>query len=337
MRSVALALIIWVYSIIAFANTSVWSEFIPYMEVELKLTELKSRNLSLNLAFFEDKSSYDELAHLLQKAHDLGVEVRPWLLLSEEHGYWFNKWNFEFAKNFTQEFLAEMKKRNVQVPWLIFDLEASPDLTIILEEALSKKDFIKVLNTLKKSSEEGAISTAQQKFTLLVEALHSQDVKVMAVVSNFILHDSIHQQIESAFGLPVSGVPYDEIAVMAYRAEFQKNYGRISPGIVREYARKAKARFGELASIGLGEVGHVSYPREFQGYANPSNLHEDLLACDELGISNVSIYSLDGMQDEGIEFWMKRPQLVARNYARVKSFFVMHALDSVKLFLPYGK
>ncbi|WP_218277119.1 hypothetical protein, partial [Pseudomonas sp. GW531-E2] len=74
-------------------HRALWSEFIPLATVEKELPQLQKLQLSVFIAIHEENPDYDGFAHLYKEAAKLQVEVRPWLLLREANGYWFNKWN----------------------------------------------------------------------------------------------------------------------------------------------------------------------------------------------------------------------------------------------------
>ena len=100
------------------SKLAIWSEFLPYSEVEKQLPEFKEKNLSLFLAISENQDSdplrssigtWDDFFALYKKAQDLGVEIRPWLLLDQEHDYWFNKRNFPEAQSLVFKFIIGLK------------------------------------------------------------------------------------------------------------------------------------------------------------------------------------------------------------------------------------
>ena len=329
------------------SKLAIWSEFLPYSEVEKQLPEFKEKNLSLFLAISENQDSdplrssigtWDDFFALYKKAQDLGVEIRPWLLLDQEHDYWFNKRNFPEAQSLVFKFIDEMKKHQLNPEWLIFDMESPKGLMAETENLISKNHYIKALNEFKEFSKTGSVKEAIKNYAQLVEMLHSQNIKVHAVTTHFILNDLADDKlrIQSAWGIPISGINWDEISFMLYRAEFMKERKSIGAHIVYEYAMRARRYFGDRASIDLGEVGQVTYPTPFTGYLDQKELQADLEAVDAAGISNIHIYSLDGMQKEGLNYWLK-PFEAKQPKADFWSKSFVFAFDIFRGFLPPAK
>jgi hypothetical protein len=102
---------------------ALWSEFVPYQQVESYLPQLAAEGISLNVAFHFDQPDFDGFAQLYKQAAKNRVEVRPWLLLRKDDGYWFNSHNIKLGRDSVQEFITEMGGRGVKPNWIIFDVE----------------------------------------------------------------------------------------------------------------------------------------------------------------------------------------------------------------------
>lgn len=313
---------------------SIWSEFIPYSEIKAGLPELKKHNLSLNLAFHEDTDSITELADVLKTAGTLGVKVRPWILLSKGNGYWFNKWNAEVASTSTLRIVKELKEAGAPVDGIIFDLEPPQELVEEMQRAFDHKNPAAFLKVLRQSSRNGKLSDAEKKYSELLNTLHSQNIKVIAVASNYILHDKKSKRLESALGTPVSGVKWDEISFMVYRAEFNKFAGWTSPWIIENYAKRALKQFGPSVTLAIGEAGFVPYPKPFQGYSEAIELQRDMEAAHRGGVNNLQIYSWDGMKDQGLDYWLHPDADQVKMRKTLKASLLIKLLDSIHYFLP---
>lgn len=284
---------------------AIWSEFIPYRDLESRIDEVAKNRVDLFVAFSAAHADYDDFAKLWKKAAGAGVRIRPWLLLSEADGYWFNKWNVQKNAAFAHSFLDEMTKRDVKPDWIIFDVEPPQSLVAKLEDAFTKKHYREALRTLKESARSRSLLQAIEETRSLVNSLHARGVKVHAVTTNFVLNDGKSRRLQNALGTPVTGIPFDEISFMVYRPELAKILGKgVSSKITALYAKRAIRRYGDRAGIDVGEAGFVEFPKPFQGFREPVELQSDLVAVHGQGLRSVHIYSLDGMSELGLEHWL---------------------------------
>ncbi|MES3037031.1 MAG: hypothetical protein V4736_03915 [Bdellovibrionota bacterium] len=320
------------------STQALWSEFIPYSDLEAHLPKLKEKNLSLFVAVKADDPKFDEFAQLYQKAAREGVQIRPWLLLPVSQGYWFNKWNYLQARDFVNMFVDEMTARGVSIQWVTFDMESPKELMEATETFLKQNRAKEMLSLLKVKSRDGSIVEAVANYTSLVQSLQQRGIKVHGVTTHFILNDlsDNHRRIQSALGIPISGVPWDEISFMVYRADFRRIYKNISSQVVYKYAKRARKYFGERAGMDIGEAGKVFFPKPFTGYTEQEDLKQDLEAVKAAGINNVHIYSLDGMLDEGVDFWIKPYGSEKPKKFDLTTLFVFRSVDYLKLLLPRG-
>ncbi len=282
----------------ASAQLALWSEFVPFEQVRAQLPIFEAQGLSLNLAIRDGEWERPELEALWREAGARGVEIRAWLLLSREEGYWPNKWNAPRFEALVRRFLARMDDKHLPVFWLIFDLEPPPELMKELSRQLAKGQVGRALATLRRSSESAPLQPAVARFAALVEELHARGIRSHAVTTPMALHDlgaAPGPKVQSALGLPLEGVPWDLVSFMVYRPEYRRLVGELGPDIVYRYARDARRHFGSRVAIDLGEVGHVSFPEPFEGYVEPRLLGEDVSAVLAAGITQVQVYSLDGM------------------------------------------
>ena len=210
---------------------------------------------------FEPRQIQD-FSNLCREAINQGVEIRPWLLLSEADGYWFKKWNVQKARAGVDRFLTMMNTQGMQTQWLTVDLEPTPRFLNELKNLMDSRQFIRAIRYLKRSSREKSLREAQKIYTDMIEQLHQNCISVHAVFNPLVLHDlgDGRRRVQSALGLPLEGVPWDEVSFMAYLAEFRRAWENVGPGIVYRYARKAALYYGSRATMDLGEVGSMVEP-----------------------------------------------------------------------------
>lgn len=317
--------------------TALWSEFIPYARVEKELPALKAAGVALHQAVSAERPDYDGFVRLYKKAGEAGVRVRPWLVLSDADGYWFNKWNAAKAEAFVEEFLRETERRGLKVDWLVFDLETPRGVIEEVRALIARRDLLGLRRLLVRKSREGSLREAAAAYASLVERLHARGIRVHAVTTCYLLHDvpGDARRLQGALGIPLDGVPWDEVSFMVYRVEFRMAYGDVGPGVVRRYARRAARLYGARAGIDVGEAGKVVYPAPFEGYSDPRDLADDAAAARAEGVRSVHAYSLDGMLDQGLGRWLSPPP-VAEPRADLWSRLFLAALDLGVRLLPRG-
>ena len=322
------------------AQLALWTESTPFTELERRLPEFKNEQISLHVAVHESDRVSEDFIHFYRKAQTLGVQVRPWLLLTKAHGYWINKWNLEFTEKFVRKFISEMHAHGLSVNWLTFDIEPPADLMHQLEKCGKNKDIFALLKNLKESSRNGKILHAQLELKHLVEALQSEGIRVHAVTTPLVLHDLGNQEmrIQSALGVPFQAVPWDEVSFMVYREEYIRMVGEIGGDVVYQYGKLASGYFREKAALDLGEVGSAVYPDIFTGYTHPDQLRTDLQAGLASGISKFHIYSLEGftsLSGENLTTWLQVPsaKIPPRDW---KARVLIWTLRAITALLPPG-
>ena len=317
-------------------SLAIWSEFLTYKQVETVLPKIKDLHLTLNVAVGGDKPDFDGFAHLSLKAQELGVEVRPWLLLPKSQGYWFSSWNPKDSVAFTQTFLAEMKKRSVLTPWLVFDLESPPEMIDQMQALVDKINLVGLLEFLKQASLKSSLIEAEAQYTSLMKELHDKNIKVEAVAPMQVLNDlgDSEQRIQSAMGVPVSNVPWDSVSFMVYRADLVRAMGKISSRVIYRYAKLAKKYYGSKAAIDLGEAGHVQFPKPFEGFMDPMEIKRDISAAQAAGLTEIHIYSLDGLYESNLNDWFMNYLEPEKPGPDLKSEILFQLVGAGRMLLP---
>ena len=321
---------------------SLWSEATPYSALSKQLPEFKKLKLALNVAVHESEVIPEDFFRFYAAAQKAGVEVRPWLLLEKSHGYWLCKWNVDVFEKFVRKFVSAMHSHGLQLDLLIFDIEPPAELMHRLEKADHSKDFRKMLEILRHSSEDGSILTSQRRLRSFVESLQKDGLRVQAVTTPLVLHDFSDQdhkmKIQSALGVPIQGIPWNNISFMVYRQEYIRMLGDIGADVVYQYGKLAKKYFSAGVSLALGEVGAAVFPDVFTGYTRSEQLQIDLEAGEAAGISRFQIYSLEGLaslKGQSIGPWLQVPTARIPSFD-VKTRLLILVLDILASFLPAG-
>ncbi|MGK5088906.1 hypothetical protein WDW86_15210 [Bdellovibrionota bacterium FG-2] len=296
------------YSAQALGPLGVWSEWIPYPQVEKHLEELSKNRLRIHLAVRQDEvrdpANFSELVHLLHAAQTKKVDVWIWPLLAQKEGYWLNQWNAPQFKAFTLDLLDNLEAQGVSVKGVSFDLEPPLEKLEALLSLAKKLKLAELTKTAQSYDEPDLFCAARSEIRDLAQTLHQRKLLVHAVTTPFILHDfknkvthprCADRTMQRVLGIPLDAENFDLISFMAYRSEFKTIIGGINSRLVYTYGQRARAAFGGQAGLDLGIVGNLTFPHPLIGYQEPSRLKEDLAAARAAGIGNLQIYSLDGM------------------------------------------
>jgi hypothetical protein len=290
---------------------AIWSEFLPYAQVIEYLPALKARNFSLLVAVPPEKVKDPTLYELFARAQQLGVEVRPWLLVSAEDGYWANKWNYRQVSRYVQNVIEAMAVHQLRPQMITLDIEPPVSLTQPLAEHLERVDLLGARRLLVASSRDGSLREARDGYGQLVQSLHAQGIRVHAVTTPMVLDDMAvgRSRLQSALGVPVEGVSWDDVTFMAYRTEFLRLAGPLGGDVVHRYAKDAVRFFGARAGMDIGVIGSPGFGNPAPGYTDPRDLAVDLNAVRKAGVGRVNIFSLDGMIEQGgVERWSMVPE-----------------------------
>lgn len=298
---------------------AVWSEFTPYQDLIPVLPELKESGVSLNLAIHESSYKETSLYDLLKAADIVGVEVRAWPLLEKSKGYWPNKWNLPQFRDYCLGFVEECKQHGVSVPWVILDLEPHIGLLLELEELLKGKKFLKARRLILKWGRRIDLESSLMEMAKLIEELHGLGKKVQAVTMPMVLDDS-NMKLQHNLGIPISGLPWDEVSFMVYRPYFWDHIPGLSAEVVKSYGLGARMEFGEKASLAIGPIGSPMVTKSKNFYRGPQGVHADISAANAAGINRFSLFSLEGIREQGK---LNEFLNVKENYFPLKSFKVV--------------
>lgn len=286
------------------AEVGVWSEFLPYGEVQAELATLVAYDADLYVAVTPDTLG-DALWELCNAARAAGVDVRLWLQLPAQ-GVWLNEENIGDFVRFTGTVLDAAVTAGVPVEWLIFDLEPALAYAETLRDTIAR-DPAALLSLLGEHRDPAAFVAAQGELRALVDTLHDRDVQVMAVTLPWIVDDLLDGDvdIQDIFDTPLAGLPWDQVCVMVYRPTFAEMLGvELCPGFVGSYAATVREIYGPGAQVAIGNVGQPGL-LVAPGYAEPAQLAADVAAARSAGVTSISVYALDGMVAVGdVAAWL---------------------------------
>jgi hypothetical protein len=287
------------------SELAVWSEFLPPQEVSGQLPALARFEADLYLAV-QPNALGGDLLTLLREAEAQGVGVRLWPQLPEL-GIWVNETNAVEFGVFAFELLEWAAANDVSVEWIIFDLEPSFEYAEQLRGTFGEEGLAAGLDLLAGHRAPEDFEAARRVIAEIVEQLHSVDVQAMAVTLPWTIDDLADSDadLQDIFDTPLAGIVWDKVSVMAYRPWFSNLLGAsLSPGFVGSYARSVAARFADHGQVAIGNISSPGLLLP-QGYSDPFDVTLDVSAARSAGVTDISLYSLDGMVlAGGAERWL---------------------------------
>jgi hypothetical protein len=286
-------------------NLAVWSEFLPFAEVQAHLPTLARFGADLYVAVRPDDLG-DELAMLFAQAGAAGVEVRAWLQLPES-GVWVNEGSAADFADFAAEFLDFAAANGIKVEWIVFDLEPPFELAEKLREAAAAGGLEELIGLLIDRRDPVRFEAARLVLRQLVDELHGAGLKAMAVTLPWTIDDleDGDDDLQDLFETPLAGIPWDQVSVIVYRPAMSELLSLPLPAAyVASYGESMRLLFGGNAQLA---IGNISTPGLLvaSGYADPFDIALDVSAARSAGITDLSVFSLDGMVLEGgPEVWL---------------------------------
>lgn len=285
-------------------------EFACYGDVEKALPLLARSRTDIDVAVPSWKIGDHSLRSLLKASRSFGVEVRAWLLLPFDHGYWPNEANVDEFTQAVKDFVSWSESENLGVSWIVVDLEPSFNYTQQFTSLLSQGDFVGAIKLLKTHINPQEYVANKGKFRDLIDFLHGRGWKAMAVTYPLVLDDLEDgaEGIQDALDIPCSGLGWDTVSFMVYLSSLQEySPSPVGPALVYSYARDARNYFGDRAGVALGVVGPGGVTGDQDPvYSGPEVLRRDIGASMAGGIREIQVYSLEGIMDLGsAEEWVE--------------------------------
>lgn len=279
------------------------SELVPLPQLDAALPLLASYKVALVLDWPASELASPARYAFVKKAAQSGVEVRPWLLLSEEQGLWAN------AVNATQ---YDLQARRLVEAWLqaglrpttfVVDMEMPIDRVRRFAEFVTKGDTDGAIAFLRSNIDRAQYARATAVYRGLVDYLHAKGFKVELSVWSQVLDDYADgdDSLRQAFSVPVDTIAWDTVTIQAYRTlndtVLNNAYPKTGPAYVFDYARRARAQFGTRGSVIVGMTDAGDLAPDAGIYASSGQVREDVDAATWAGIprANLGLYNLRGI------------------------------------------
>ena len=281
-----------------------WSEFLPTADVREAVPLLSRFGLEVNLAWHADALDDPERLALARDAERAGVEVRPWLLLPVESGYWPGATNSgEFVES-ARELMDVWDREGLEPSVLIVDMEmnrARADETRALLET-DEPDLAALLAFFRGGIDRERFERARGDYASLADEAHARGWKMLLTTLPQVLDDfdDGDDDLRQALEIPVEGIDWDVLSFQVYTTLAGDLLGGVSGGatpgpyFVYDYLRTAQELFGERAAADIGMIGEGVGGTTFETGAQ---LHRDLEAAHAAGIprERITVFNLDGI------------------------------------------
>lgn len=281
---------------------AVWSEFLTDAQVRAALPFAAEERADVYLAIPAARIGDASLASLIADAQAAGVGVRAWLLLDEADGYWPNEHNLPAARAAATAFADWRDAAALPIDWVIFDLEMSLQRTEAVAMAVEEGGSLAAVEVIRAGRDPAAFEVHRGELAALVGELQARGLKVMCVTYPTVLDDPDDgdEDIQDELDVPVAGVPWDQVSFMVYQSAIYDLSGSWhGPDVVYSYGQSAVAQYGDRAAVALGIVGSASVTPVAMPYPDAPALLADHAAARAAGVGTVSVYSLDGVLQQG--------------------------------------
>lgn len=240
---------------------------------------------------------------VVEAARAAGLRIGLWPMLADADGRWASAHNAAPFAAFVRELLEVLARDGALPDELVLDLEPPIDAMRRLVERGRPSPAPDALR--------GA--DAQETFRNLVIDLAAGGVQATAAAIPLILADDERHAGRAGWqrllGTPVDGVGFSRVEVMLYTSLLE-GYSRglldrrAACQLLRDLAHRARARYGERASVALGAVWVGALGHE-PVYRTVGELADDVAIARAAGIDELSLFDLGGVLRRGpFERWL---------------------------------
>ena len=276
---------------------ALWSEFIEHGEVLEQIPALEAHSISLYQNIRSEQIGDPETGAFLEQAACQGIEVRAWLTLPEEEGYWPNEKNADIFIEKALELARWIRSSGLPIEWIVVDMEPDLQLMEALIAAAEEGRWLEAAMLILGNRDPESYAASVDAYTGLVEALHEMGFKVMVVTFPLVLDDlgDGDDNVQDLLNTPVNRIPWDEVSFMVYTTIFTKFLGiPMEPYLIYSYGLDAVRHYGERAAVDLGVVGAGGMV-EGEGIKDIQELRAQVGAARAAGLERIHVYSLEGI------------------------------------------
>jgi hypothetical protein len=287
-------------------DTRIWCEFTPPREVCKKhiISSLKKYDVTLNYKLEYGQDSEDFYT-MIKTYNDNDVPISIWATLSDEMGYWINEMNAECFDKYVKELVEKLENRALRIKGFCIDLESPlKDIKNVIEPKSlisPARTYAKMLTT---NLNKQRFNEARRILANTAHFLRSRGLESYAACVRHCYYDIRFNSelMQNALEIPVFDVDWDRYNLMYYATMIRNEMKRIKKVdvdylIYHQVSHLKEVLKDKLAiSVGVtnvGKLGNEPY------YENIQEFEKDMGILKGIGIENFSLFSLDGITEEG--------------------------------------
>lgn len=285
--------------------TRVWCEFTSPKDVckDFVLEIFKKYNVILNYKLEYGKTD-SEFFDMLKIYNENNIPVSIWATLSDDMGYWINEKNACDFDAYIRRLVEEIRQEELKIRGICIDMETPLKDVQRLSNPRSKLDpvllFCKaVTHNLNKSRYNKAKEILKGTCEFIrLNGLESYTTCIRHCYYDLRFNSEIMQ---NALEIPVFDIDWDKYNLMYYATMIRdelKPIRRVNVDymIYHQVSHLREKLMDKLAvSVGVTNVGKLGNERF---YNNMEEFSKDIGILKECGVSDYSLFSLDGILEE---------------------------------------
>lgn len=280
----------------------IWSEFLSCREAaEARVLDLLSTHGIVLQIRVEAESIGADLACLIRRAAERGVEIAPWLLLPRSAGYWPSERNAERFAAAVDDLIAWSRSEGLALRELCVDLEPPLSLHEAARGSRGLRALARTLRGWRSNLDRERFERATRVFGALQARLAAVGIASYVPVLPLVVDDAVggREVFQDLCEAPVFAVNWDRISPMLYTTMLCQFSGgllarRDALWLVYCYTRDLVQRVGAQASCSLGLTGIGVLGNE-RCYRTIGELREDAAAAKAAGTRDLALYNLEGL------------------------------------------
>ncbi|MDB4974245.1 MAG: hypothetical protein JWN48_2586 [Myxococcaceae bacterium] len=314
------------------------AEFMSDAEAATAFPTLAAQKVGLALPFPSSDLGAPTRLALVRQAAELGVEIRPWLLLPNDDGYWPNSTNAALFDSAARRLVEVWAAAGLKPTTFIVDMEMPLARTQRFAQLAAALDTDALASFLKAGIDRAQYASATKTYKDLVDYLHGKGWRVQITTLTQMVddYDDFDDGLRQAFNVPLEGIAWDEVNVQVYRTlnslVLQSTAGPTTSYFVYDYASRARRIWGARTSVSLGCTDPGDLAPTAPSYSNGAQLREDVDAAAAAGIARnlVGVYQLRGMvRRPPLSQWFPARSLIALPPFPDLPTFLTHASSAV--------
>lgn len=290
-----------------------WCEFLKPHEVcrDYVIELFKRYNIHLNYKL-EYMDFSEEFFDVIRVYNDNNVPISIWATLSDDMGYWINEANVDKFGDYVHKLVDIIGKRGLKIYGLCIDME--PPYHQVMKFYNPKTIFDKFIfySTLAtKNLNVKRYRYAKEKFTKIAEFLKLQGLESYTPITRETYYDVRFNTdfIQNALQTPVYDIPWDKYNLMYYATMMRKSIKDYNNNdidyLIYKQVGFLHEKFGDRISVSVGLTNTGKLGKE-PFYDNMEDFYRDIGVLKACKVSDISIFSLDGiLEPKRLESFLK--------------------------------